>query len=266
MCDFRTTSGPDLGGSAPIAILGLWAALLVWAGCTGAQTTDDTGYARLAQSAWQISRIQEDLTFLQVGRTSAPDDNAGYADGIAYVAAQMDGLQPALATSYAVRYHMPPEGDTPAKTGSNILALVAGADPALRSELIIVAADLGGIESHQSLAALMEIARSYASDATRGYMPSRTIMVAAFSGCADACSGLRAYLRMPLWPADKTRAVVFLAPIDPAALADALGPLAEVLHVVELQPDAGAEDQAQEVLWMATAADQVLRRLAAGSE
>ena len=215
------------------------------------------------ETAWHESRLRADLEFLADPTASEFSPATEYSHAAAYVAAQMHGLQPALGRSAVVGYNVAPAG-----TGYNVMGYAAGSHPAQASELVIVAADLDDSASHQGIAALMEIARNYGTWEHRGFSPARTIMVAAFSGCQEGCSGLHAYLRRPLWPVGNTRALVYLAPSDSAAVADALAPRNVALHVLTSEPPEAASSLdllALDAAQLALEAHAIVRVLA-GSE
>ncbi len=111
----------------------------------------------------------------------------------------------------------------------NVLGFVAGKDPVLRNELVIVCADLDvvalpdspllfdGAHLGEGVAALLELARFYSMLATYWPLPRRTLLFAVWSGARQGHQGLRAYLQQPLWDPATTRQIVYLDP-DPEAL------------------------------------------------
>jgi len=113
----------------------------------------------------------------------------------------------------------------------NVLGFVAGKDPGLRNELVIVCADLDvvalpggpllfdGAHLGEGVAALLELARFYSTLAAYWPQPRRTLLFAAWSGARQGHQGLRAYLRKPLWDPTATRRIVYLDP-DPGTLAE----------------------------------------------
>ncbi|MDQ7039517.1 MAG: hypothetical protein Q9M35_01070 [Rhodothermus sp.] len=111
----------------------------------------------------------------------------------------------------------------------NVLGFVAGKDPVLRTELVIVCADLDvialpgrsllfdGMHLGEGVAALLELARLYSTLATYWPLPRRSLLFAVWSGARQGNQGLRAYLQQPLWDPAATRRLVYLDP-DPEAL------------------------------------------------
>ncbi|SHK16537.1 M28 family peptidase [Rhodothermus profundi] len=111
----------------------------------------------------------------------------------------------------------------------NVLGFVAGKDPLLRAELVIVCADLDAIAlpgtsllfdgAHlgEGVAALLELARFYSTLATYWPLPQRTVLFAVWSGARQGYQGLQAYLRQPLWELNATQRIIYLDP-DPATL------------------------------------------------
>jgi len=103
----------------------------------------------------------------------------------------------------------------------NVLAYVPGRQPVRARELVIVCADLDAIGTFAGVpmldaghlgtgtAALLEVARQYATFARFASMPERTLLFAVFSGARQGYAGLQAYLRYPLWPFEHTRAVIY---------------------------------------------------------
>ncbi len=214
------------------------------------------------RTSWDESRLLADLRYLE-----APSSAAGSEldPVVTYAAAQMYGLQPALAGSPVVPYTAQPDPDGPWQDGYNVMAYAAGSHPDCVSELIIVGADLDEAPFRQGLAALMEVARNYGLNAHRGFTPDRTIMVAGFSGHDSGYAGLRAYLRRPLWPVGSTQALVYLSPQDPASLTRALGDAGVPLHMVlprEAGTTATLKDMVADATRIAIEADSLLQALA----
>ncbi len=142
----------------------------------------------------------------------------------------------------------------------NVLGFVAGKDPVLRNELVIIGADLDvialpgssllfdGAHLGEGVAALLELARLYSTLATYWPLPRRTLLFAVWSGARQGHQGLRAYLRQPLWDPDATRRIVYLDP-EPKTLAE-LHQLAEQYGVAlapVLPPDSLQVDR--RVFW-----------------
>ncbi len=111
----------------------------------------------------------------------------------------------------------------------NVLGFVAGKDPVLRTELVIVCADLDiialpgrsllldGAHLGEGVAALLELARFYSTLATYWPLPRRSLLFAVWSGARQGDQGLQAYLQQPLWDLAATHRLVYLDP-DPEAL------------------------------------------------
>ncbi len=133
----------------------------------------------------------------------------------------------------------------------NVLSYAPGKHPARARELVIVCTDLDAVGTFAgvptldtahlgvSTAALLEVARQYASFARFGTVPERTLLFVVFSGARLGYAGLRAYLRYPLWALDKTRAVVYIG-LDPAEELDVRALLAAYdlpLYAVAPPPD-----------------------------
>ena len=238
---------------------------LAWVGCHALQQEVEVLSAASLQTPWHQSRLLADLQFLQEPAASDPAAVHQLTHEAAYAVAQMHGLQPALAHSAAVEFNTLRSRYDTRRSGHNVMAYAAGSHPVLASELVIVGADLDGPGSRQGLAALMEIARNYGLVGQRGFMPDRTIMVAAFSGHDEDYAGLRAYLRRPLWPAGSTHALVYLAPSDSTALAAALEPSGVTLHVMASNvSDSTAllQEVAVDAARIARAANELIQELA----
>ncbi|BBM68748.1 M28 family peptidase [Rhodothermus marinus] len=155
----------------------------------------------------------------------------------------------------------------------NVLGFVAGKDPGLRDELVIVCADLDvialpgspllfdGAHLGEGVAALLELARFYSTLAAYWPQPRRTLLFAVWSGARQGHQGLRAYLRRPLWDPAATRRIVYLDP-DPEALAE-LHRLAEQYGMTltpVLPPDSLQEDR--QVFWRVPSEwQQIYRRI-----
>jgi hypothetical protein len=106
----------------------------------------------------------------------------------------------------------------------NVLGFVAGKDPVLRHELVIVAAELDGIglpgsslvldgrHMGEGVAAVLELARFYSRLATYWPLPQRSLLFAVWSGARQGHQGLKAYLQQPLWDLHATRQILYLDP------------------------------------------------------
>ena len=151
----------------------------------------------------------------------------------------------------------------------NVFGLLAGSDPRLRDEVVILGAHLdhlgrsddlvhpGADDNASGVSAVLEIARAFAALPSR---PKRTVVFAFWTGEEEAKFGSGHYVRHPLWPLARTRAYVnldmighpwlpeelrklvtekglpgadeFLAKVDPRAFTDPGLPL-DVAHVEE---------------------------------
>ena len=94
---------------------------------------------------------------------------------------------------------------------SNLLGLIAGQDPSVSSQLIVILADPGRIIAEENsskwmpVALLMELARRYTHGSAQGAFPRRSIMVVAGTG-----AGLHAAFEYPVWPHRNIHAIVTL--------------------------------------------------------
>ncbi|GIV62233.1 MAG: hypothetical protein KatS3mg044_1099 [Rhodothermaceae bacterium] len=132
----------------------------------------------------------------------------------------------------------------------NLLGYVPGSHPLRAKELVIVCADLDGFgrlagtlvfdprHTGEAAAAVLELARHYAAVARLLDVPERTLLLALWSGARLEHAGLRAYLDAPVWPLDRTHAVIYLG-LDPSetdTVERLLGPSGVPLYPV-LLPD-----------------------------
>ena len=110
-------------------------------------------------------------------------------------------------------------GLQPAPVAGAAGGFVAGRYPLRASELVVVAAPLGG--APEDRAALAELAHALGALARARKVPERTVLVAGLPGDAAALpAALRRLLAGPLWPADADADVLVLggaAPEGPAA-------------------------------------------------
>ena len=102
----------------------------------------------------------------------------------------------------------------------NVVAMIRGSDPAVSDELIIISAhyDHNGADDGQvfngadddgsGTVALLEIAEAYARAAERGERPRRTVLFAAWNSEERGLLGAWAYTEDPLFPLEKTVAVL----------------------------------------------------------
>jgi hypothetical protein len=151
----------------------------------------------------------------------------------------------------------------------NVIGFLAGSDPALREEAVVLGAHLdhlgrrgegihpGADDNASGVSALIEIARAFAALPSR---PKRTVVFAFWTGEEEGKLGSGHYVRHPRWPLARTRAYVnldmighpwleeelrklvaekglpgadeFLAKVDPKAFTDPGLPL-DAAHVEE---------------------------------
>jgi len=101
-------------------------------------------------------------------------------------------------------------------TGYNVLGLIEGADPLLKSEVIILGANLdhcgfcyevipGANDNASGTAVLLGVAEALAKNPVK---PKRSILFIGFGSKEQALKGAQTYLKNPLFPKNKT--VVFL--------------------------------------------------------
>ena len=119
---------------------------------------------------------------------------------------------PEIQLSTAVNRHIVPD--------RNVVAVLEGSDPSVSDELIIISAhyDHNGADDGQvfngadddgsGTVALLEIAEAYARAAERGERPRRTVLFAAWNSEERGLLGAWAYTEHPLYPLDKTVAVL----------------------------------------------------------
>ena len=119
---------------------------------------------------------------------------------------------PEILLSTAVNRHIIPD--------RNVVAVLEGSDPSVSDEVIIISAhyDHNGADDGQvfngadddgsGTVALLEIAEAYARAAERGIRPRRTVLFAAWNSEERGLLGAWAYTEDPLYPLDKTVAVL----------------------------------------------------------
>jgi len=102
----------------------------------------------------------------------------------------------------------------------NVVAMIEGSDPALKSECVVVCAhhDHLGVENGEimpgaddnisGVVAVMDIAEAYALAAQEGRRPKRSILFASWDAEESGLLGAWAYTEHPLLPLDKTLAVL----------------------------------------------------------
>ena len=169
------------------------------------QESDDTNLLSIGEQ-----RLLSDLHFLDA--ESQRSDSLNLIP--MYVGSQMQGLHP-VQSAHPVHYW-----SWGGQDGHNVMTYVAGRHPDYSSDLVIVGTDLDG-KHRQGVMSLMEIARRYSEDASRGFLPDRTILLAAFSGSRSGYTGLKRYMETPGWNYARVVAMVFIAPSDSVSLARA---------------------------------------------
>ncbi len=119
---------------------------------------------------------------------------------------------PEIQLTTAVNRHIVPD--------RNVVAMIRGSDPSVSDELIIISAhyDHNGADGAQvfngadddgsGTVALLEIAEAYARAAEQGIRPRRTVLFAAWNSEERGLLGAWAYTEDPLFPLDKTVAVL----------------------------------------------------------
>lgn len=124
--------------------------------------------------------------------------------------AELSGPEVQLTT--AVNRHIVPD--------RNIVAMIRGADPSVSDELIIISAHYdhngadggrvfnGADDDGSGTVALLEIAEAYARAAEQGVRPRRTVLFAAWNSEERGLLGAWAYTEDPLYPLEKTVAVL----------------------------------------------------------
>ena len=104
-------------------------------------------------------------------------------------------------------------------SGRNVIGILAGSDPVLRDEAVVLGAHLdhlgksgdvvypGADDNASGVSALLEIARAFAALPAR---PKRTVVFAFWAGEEEGKFGSGHYVRHPLWPLARTVAYVNL--------------------------------------------------------
>lgn len=107
-------------------------------------------------------------------------------------------------------------------TGANVFGLLAGREPQLMRDLVVVAANLDAAgttagervtdygQVGTGLSAMLEIARNEQRVARRFTHPMRTVMFAAFSGNRTGHQGLRHFVERPVWEQGRIRTIIYL--------------------------------------------------------
>lgn len=103
--------------------------------------------------------------------------------------------------------------------GRNVVGVVAGSDPRLSAEAVVIGAHLdhlgrlgdeiypGADDNASGVAALLEIAKALAASLVR---PRRTVVLAFWTGEEEGKLGSGHYVRQPLWPLERTVAYLNL--------------------------------------------------------
>lgn len=138
----------------------------------------------------------------------------------------------------------------------NTIGYIAGKQPALSREAVLVCADLddigtfAGVRTMQaghlgaSTAALLEVARQYAFFTNYYSLPERTVIFSVLSGSRLQHAGLRAYLQQPTWALSRIHAVIYIG-LDPAeapAVRALLAPHEIPLYTAPPPPDTTGAD------------------------
>ena len=139
------------------------------------------------------------------------------------------------------------EGEPMPSAGAiNTIGYLAGKQPALSQEAVLVCADLddigtfAGVRTMQadhlgaSTAALLEVARQYAFFTNYYSLPERSVVFAVLSGSRLEQAGLRAYLQQPTWAPSRIHAVIYvgLDPVEEPAVRALLAPREIPLYTV----------------------------------
>jgi len=158
--------------------------------------------------------------FRKIGLRPGGDKNGkpGYKQSFSYTPVRDPHSTPADPTSGPA---------TPnAKQTFNVIGLLPGHDPVLKNEAIVIGAHYdhlghggagslaansteihhGADDNASGTAAVIELARRFASDKKN----KRTIIFVAFSGEEDGLFGSKYYVNNPVWPLDKTIAMINL--------------------------------------------------------
>jgi hypothetical protein len=139
------------------------------------------------------------------------------------------------------------EGEyVPGAGAINTIGYVAGKQPALSQQAVLVCADLDDVGTFAGVptlsmgqfgigaAAVLEVARQYAFFTDYYSIPERSVMFAMLSGGRLGQAGLRAYLEQPTWALSQIRAVVYvgLDPQETPAVQTLLAPYNLPLYIV----------------------------------
>ena len=134
----------------------------------------------------------------------------------------------------------------PTASGINVIGYVPGKHPVLAREAVVVCTHLDAVGSFGGVdfidlgnygvevAAILDLARQYASFSRLTRIPERTLIVAFLGGGTIDSGGFRAFLRQPVWDMDFVSAIVYAG--APArgrkSLIAAAGPFGDRLRFV----------------------------------
>jgi hypothetical protein len=176
-------------------------------------------------------------------------DSLGRARQARYVADRFRdaGLQPVLGTSFM----LPHAGATPGPAGAaadasraHQMGYLAGQNPRVRHQLVLVTADVGTLAGP----ALLEVARVLAQEASVTIVPGTTVGFLIFGAPRSGASGVADFVARPTWAVGNIARVLHVAPDTSgvsamrAAWADAGIPL----EVVEIPPAPGGLEAGRE--------------------
>ncbi len=137
---------------------------------------------------------------------------------------------------------------------TNVFGFLAGKHPTLSSELVLVCADLDGPGSLGiGAAALLEVAQRYRLFSAVHQFPQRTLLFGIFSGARHGNAGLEDYLELPLWPLEKTRAVLYVGvePGNRAGIRMMLESVGLEVRFMETPPEPRADSRTGPILRVA---------------
>lgn len=190
--------------------------------------------AQVAKSSDSQANLRKHIEYLtsdKLGGRRTGEVGATYAAG--YIANQFAKLKlrpGARSTNGKANYLQPfpytEKAGEPAVTGYNVIGILDGTDKTLKSEAIVIGAhydhlgnggegslDANSTEVHHGAddnasgtAAIIEIARQFASEKNN----KRTIIFIAFSGEEEGLFGSKYYVNNPVFPLDKTVAMMNL--------------------------------------------------------
>ncbi|HSM71801.1 MAG TPA: DUF418 domain-containing protein, partial [Anaerolineales bacterium] len=184
------------------------------------------GYRNVPLPAW----IPQPIPVFQVYPRVANDLLAGSDYSIADLSIIFEPVK--LKSQVAMEVSTVPQCGGETCLGRNVLGVMRGKDPAYADQVIIVSANydgpgkspqgtawLGANGNASGVAVLLEIARSWQEQA---YVPSATVLFAAWDAGEQESLGAENYVQNPNYPLEKTLAVIQL---------DGLGAGGEILHI-----------------------------------